>query len=425
MSTIEIPSPVLSINPTVLFGLILRSCGQEVVDVVKVQGITNIESFLWTPDILAFVHLPAAGLKDLKRKVAFELDDGSWSIMSGFRTRVDLFTDALRSQALLEENARSSNLPTSDDLTLTADLLIKFPVLLCLVRFYSNIQQISDSSDHSFLISMINNITDNLSRSTNNYRYSDHVRHFAYSLFILGGQNTYEFVRINIPGLLPSKTTVKNILRKSSNRMYEGQFYFDSMANHFSSTGSILAFAAEDCTGVVSKVTYDSSSNSFVGFATPMDNGYPQFSYYKTDSYQELETWFIENKKSSFINAHIVQPISSSSSAVKTPSSFILSAYGVDNTFTSDDILARWLWIYDQSLLKGIRIIGYSTDCDNRYLSSMRIASTFFASNIVCSIREHPGAYKVNLPTHWAWYYLDARQLFVFMQVRAFNTFCV
>ena len=67
---------------------------------------------------------------------------------------------------------------------------------------------------------------------------------------------------------------------------------------------------------------------------------------------------------------------------------------------TSDDILACWHRIYDPSMLKNIRIISYPTDCDNRSLSSMRIANRFFALNIVFSIREHPGAYKINLPIY-------------------------
>ena len=221
------------------------------------------------------------------------------------------------------------------------------------------------------------------------------------------------------PAFFLSRTTIKAALNKSSNRMYEGHFYFDSMANHFSSTGSTFAFAAEDYTGVIGKVTYDSSSNSFVGFATPMTNTHPQAAHFQTDSNQELETWFAERKKSSLINANVLQPIPASSSPHKVPSPFILSAYGVDSSFTSDNVLARWRWIYDQSVIKGIRIIGFSTDCDNRYLSSMHIASGVFTSNIASPLREHPDAYDVNLPSHWTWYYLDARQLFVFMQVRS------
>lgn len=329
MSNFAIPSPVLSMSPSDLSDLLLRSCGQEVLDIVRAQHITSIESLLWASDILAFVHLPAFGLNDLKRKVAFELNDGSWSInMSGFRTRVDLFMNALRSQASLDEKASSSIPQSSNDVTITHDLLIKFPVLQSLIQFYSNIHRMADPSDHSFLITMIDNITDNLSRSTNNYRYSDHVRQFAYSLFIIGGQNAYEFVRLNLPSLLPSKTTIRAALNKSSNRMYEGQFYFDPMANHFSTTGSTFAFAAEDCTGVIGKVTYDTSSNSFVGFATPMTNTHPQAAHYQTDSYHELETWFSEKKKSSLINVHVLQPIASSSPLHKTPSPFILAAYG-------------------------------------------------------------------------------------------------
>jgi hypothetical protein len=86
MVNFAIPIPVLSISPSDLSDLLLHSCGQVMLDIVRVQHITSTESLLWTPDILALVQLPAFGLDDVKRKVAFELDDGSWSGMSGFRT---------------------------------------------------------------------------------------------------------------------------------------------------------------------------------------------------------------------------------------------------------------------------------------------------------------------------------------------------
>ena len=117
-----IPIPVLSISPSDLSDLWLHSYGQEVLDIVRAQHISSIESLLWTSDILAFIHLPAFGLNDLKRKVAFELNDGSWSVMSVFRTRVDLFMNALRSQALLEENSCSSLPQSSDNIALTHPL---------------------------------------------------------------------------------------------------------------------------------------------------------------------------------------------------------------------------------------------------------------------------------------------------------------
>ena len=123
------------------------------------------------------------------------------------------------------------------------------------------------------------------------------------------------------------------------------------------------------------------------------------------------------------MNVLVLQQTTSYSSLHKRPSPFIRSAYGVESTFTAENILARWRWIYDQSMMRGIRIADFSTDCDNRYLSSMRIPSGFFTANIAPPLRDHPDAYDVNLPTHWTWYYLNARQTFAFMQVRAATTF--
>ena len=53
MGNFAIPIPVLSISPSVLFNLLLHSCAAEVIDIVKAQCITSIESLLWTLDILS------------------------------------------------------------------------------------------------------------------------------------------------------------------------------------------------------------------------------------------------------------------------------------------------------------------------------------------------------------------------------------
>ena len=56
----------------------------------------------------------------------------------------------------------------------------------------------------------------------------------------------------------------------------------------------------------------------------------------------------------------MIQPLPSSNNST-VPSPFLLSGYGVVNTYTSMDILRRWLFIFDNCLQKNIRIIGFST----------------------------------------------------------------
>ena len=71
--------------------------------------------------------------------------------------------------------------------------------------------------------------------------------------------------------------------------MSEAQFRFDAMHDYFSLNSCTFAFAAEDTTGVIPKVCYDLTSNSFIGFDTPLVHEQPLPDHYRTNSYAELE----------------------------------------------------------------------------------------------------------------------------------------
>ena len=76
--------------------------------------------------------------------------------------------------------------------------------------------------------------------------------------------------------------------------MQEAEFRFEAMLDHFNWMSSNLAFAAEDHTGVIAKVVYDSITNSFIGFKTPIKRGKPTSNHSQTDSFTELQRWFKE-----------------------------------------------------------------------------------------------------------------------------------
>ena len=120
------------------------------------------------------------------------------------------------------------------------------------------------------------------------------------------------------------------------------------------------AFASEDCTGVLRKINYDQQTNSFIGFATPLTDGIPVTKYYQTNSFDQLKSWFESSERSPLLNIHMIQPLPSTNTSV-VPPAFLLSGYGVINTYTSIDILRRWLFIFNNCLEKNIRIIGFST----------------------------------------------------------------
>jgi len=186
------------------------------------------------------------------------------------------------------------------------------------------------------------------------------MKDFASVLYILGGKQVYEFIRINIIGALPNLTTLNKIISSTDAILREGRFCFDTLKEYLNSLNVKYGFCAEDCTGIIKKIKYDVNTNSFVGFVTQFSNGIPVLDCYKTDSFEQLEFWFNNINKSSLLNIHMFQPIPQLNYS-NAPASFLLSAYGVDNTSTAIDILCRWIYIFNSSYKKQIRIIGFST----------------------------------------------------------------
>ena len=207
----------------------------------------------------------------------------------------------------------------------------------------------------------------------------------------------------------------QNFSNENREQLVEGEFRFDSRENHLKSMNVKYAFASEDCTEIIQKVCYDRQSNSFVGFCPPLqNNGFPRLLSFQIESFSDLETRFRTETLSSLLNVHAIQPITAQG---QRSSPFLVSAYGTDNKFDSYHLISRWLKIFDESLHRGVRIVGFATDCDARYLRTMRLVTNFFASLLNFDLRKRPNVFKVDLPTNWNWFYLDPTQLFVVFQV--------
>lgn len=101
-------------------------------------------------------------------------------------------------------------------------------------------------------------------------------------------------------------------------------------------------------------------TDSFVGFALPLNDGVPVSQHYRTQSFKQLKNWFDTTEKSSLLNLHMIQHILPIDKPTP-PVSFFLSAYGTDGSFKAIDILRRWIFIFEQCLNRKTRILGFST----------------------------------------------------------------
>ena len=219
-------------------------------------------------------------LNELQQKIGFQLQNGKFEIRSGIRMDVDLFIQALRNTNDKQFQSPSTDTRT-DDLTISQEFLIKHPLLKTIIQFYLIKDNNDNDSDLSFLTVLIDNIIQNLSRPKNVYRYDEQVRKFATALYILSGRNAYEFVRINIPGAMPSVSTIQSSLDSEDSHIIEGEFRFDTLKRNFSLNNTNIAFCSEDCTAVIPKVIYNATSNTFVGFSLPLASGLPVYEYYQ------------------------------------------------------------------------------------------------------------------------------------------------
>ena len=106
---------------------------------------------------------------------------------------------------------------------------------------------------------------------------------FAQAFYILGECNVYEIARLNLSGVLPSKPSIENYLALASGKVIEGEFRYDVLHHIQTLNDDQLAICSEDCTNVIQKLTYNASTNKFIGFSIPLEDGIPVSQYFQTD----------------------------------------------------------------------------------------------------------------------------------------------
>ncbi|CAF4571345.1 unnamed protein product, partial [Rotaria socialis] len=225
---------VFSFKNDEFFGFIHTLVGQQIVDILKFQSITSTQSLIRYPNIFDIFNMKCSehDFLSIRKTSCLELDDG---------------------QFIQEQNKISDDNYMDVDSNLTFDLINKNPLLKNLVLWYQRIG------------------SEGVTNTNKN-----------------GGKLTYEFIRLNTPGSLPSLTMLSTLILNSNLKISEAKFRFDQLQKHFKNLNLQYAFGSEDATGVIKKIKYDSITNKFIGFPTPLDHGVPIKEYYHTDSLDTL-----------------------------------------------------------------------------------------------------------------------------------------
>ena len=386
---ISLPNNIFDLQHEDFLQVVQQQCGVTMVEILRYLEINSADSLLCIQDLFAFFRHNSPDLVQMKNKVGITLSNGDFLVKEGLLFQANTFIQALRA---LQQQTNSSRF---NDLIISSALLNQYPILREIIRMFENFSSQSDHSFNTFKYTVIETIISNHDCAKNRYSYSDPIRDFASCVFILGGRQVYEFIRFNIPGFLPSLPVIQRLLDSSSSRIEEGEFRYNLLFDYLLSQKTKFIFAAEDCTAVVPRITYDVQTNTFIGFTPNLEDGLPQINSFSTESFSELDTWFNTLTKSHLLNVQMIQPINLNN---VSGSPFLLSAYGNDNHFTTEDILMKWMNIINRCTEQGVRVVGFATDCDSRYLRSMRLFMGFFADMPNQQIYLRDDAFHIDIP---------------------------
>lgn len=127
-------------------------------------------------------------------------------------------------------------------------------------------------------------------------------------------------------------------ISKRKTNVVEGELRCRELSDYLDKTNSPkIVWLAEDASGMVSKVCYDSSSHQLVGLVLPLNESTRMpipYTFVPKSANDIVEQ--MNQKKSNLLYLIMAQPIKEG-----TPP-FILQMYGTNNSFTSEDMFIRW-----------------------------------------------------------------------------------
>lgn len=134
-------------------------------------------------------------------------------------------------------------------------------------------------------------------------------------------------------------------INQDKEKIIEGELRVKQLAEYLEKLKAPRkVWISEDGSGIVAKVSYDSSSNQLVGLVLPIDKttGMPIRFTFSPHTVEDINQQITQNSKSTLVYVILAQPI------VDHVPPFILQVYGTDNKFTSENVLMRWQHIKDQ-----------------------------------------------------------------------------
>ncbi|CAF4545074.1 unnamed protein product, partial [Rotaria sp. Silwood2] len=171
---------VFSLKNDDFFGFIQALVGQQMVDILKFQSITSTQSLIRNPNIFDIFNMECSESNFLmtRDRSCFQLDNGKFIVKIGLINNLNCLLDFLKQQQQKQIMASSY---VDANPSLSFDFINKHPLLQKLITWYQQIgtENKDNENKHGFLNHFIDTIANNLTKSSNNLRYSDTIKNFA------------------------------------------------------------------------------------------------------------------------------------------------------------------------------------------------------------------------------------------------------
>lgn len=227
---------ISSYSGDIFYNFVKKFVGEVEGEILQVQCIKNVQILLHVPDIFLFFQINNKNTTELKQQACFIGDDNQFIIRPGIKSNIERFINLLKRHH--ESKLAGTSSTSSSSTTFNNDKISS-----CMCNSNNINMKAEDDQTKSFGDIFISNFFKNKQQSNNHYKFGDVVTKFASVLNVLVGHNGYEFIRLNLPGTLPSITTLNNYNRTLNLRLIECEFRFDLLKDYLDSIGSEFVFA--------------------------------------------------------------------------------------------------------------------------------------------------------------------------------------
>ena len=194
-------------------------------DILEIQRIKNVRILLQIPNVFPFFQINNKDILKLKEQACFIDEDSNYIVRSGIPYNIEQFIELLKDhyKPITEPNyAKTEN--------------------SCMCSFLNINNANTEYQSKLFVHIFVNNLMKNVNRSGNIYKFDPIVTKSASAFNILVGHQVYEFIKINLPGSLPSITTLKNYNQNINLYLNEGEFRFNRFKSCFCGTYSGIIY---------------------------------------------------------------------------------------------------------------------------------------------------------------------------------------